>query len=145
MVGLSLLIFPTIAHLRPGFRVGERREFWLGPLAGAVAGLLGGVSGLPGPPLMIYLACLRLPKQEFVVAVSLMFLVAALGLGLGLATFADTSLSELALSSGACIPVFAGMWLGSKIRVQIDEIAFRRLVLATYLATGASFLLKAAW
>jgi uncharacterized membrane protein YfcA len=79
-----------------------------------------------------------------VVAVSMMFLTSAIGLELGLATFAASPATEILLSLAACIPVFIGMWLGAKMRMQMNERSFARLVLATYIGTGVSFILKAA-
>jgi len=92
---------------------------------------------------MIYLACLRLPKDEFVVAVSLMFLTAAAGLAIGLFVFGISRPAEFGLSALACIPVFIGMWLGNKARVRLSERAFSAAVLLTYVVTGASFIAKA--
>ncbi|HLJ21632.1 MAG TPA: sulfite exporter TauE/SafE family protein [Stellaceae bacterium] len=143
VVGAALVVFPTVAYLRPTIRVSREQEPWLGTLVGAVAGVLAGVSSMPGPPLMIYLACLRLPKNEFVVAVSLMFLVAQVGLGLGLIGLSKTGPLELSLSAAACIPVLAGMWLGSKARLRVSDRVFSVLVFATYLLTGVSFLVRA--
>jgi uncharacterized protein len=142
-LGVALVVFPTVAWLRPSIRIVPRHESWAGPVAGAVAGLLGGISNLPGPPLMIYLACLRLPKDEFVVAVSLMFLTSAVALGLGLLAFNGITATELALSAAACLPVFAGMWIGNHMRVKLSERMFAGLVLLTYLLTGVTFLMRA--
>jgi uncharacterized membrane protein YfcA len=143
VIGVALIVFPIIAWFRPAIQVTAKNERWMGPFVGAVAGLLGGVSNLPGPPLMIYLACLRLPRDEFVVAVSLMFLTSAVGLGLGLLAFSTITQEELALSAMACIPVFLGMWLGNMVRMRMNESAFARMVLITYLLTGLSFLVRA--
>ena len=47
----------------------------LNPLVGALSGMLGGISNLFGPPVIMYLVALRLPKDEFVATVALFFLV----------------------------------------------------------------------
>jgi uncharacterized membrane protein YfcA len=143
VIGTSVIVFPLIAHFRPHLRVSSATERWLGPLVGLVAGIIGGVSTFYGAPLMLYLVWLRLPKDLFVVAVSLMYFVGAVGLTVGLVLFGVTQLSGLGLSALACMPVFLGLWLGQRLRVRLDERRFARLLLAVYLATGASFLAKA--
>jgi uncharacterized membrane protein YfcA len=142
-LGIMVIVLPTIAYFRPQFRITPRQELWAGPVTGAMAGIIGGLSTLSGPPLMIYLACLRLPKDEFVVAVSLMFFTAAAGLALGLFFFGISRPAEFGISALACVPVFIGMWLGNKARVRLSERAFSVAVLLTYVVTGASFIAKA--
>ena len=144
-LGLIVIVLPLVAFFRPEFRLTRNRERWVGPFVGAVAGVIGGLSTLSGPPLMIYLACLRLPKEEFVVAVSQMFLTASAGLTAGLILFGLSRPTELAVSAAACIPVLLGMWVGSKARVRMSERLFAILVLFAYLLTGSTFIAKAFW
>jgi uncharacterized membrane protein YfcA len=42
------------------------------------------------------------------------------------------------------VPTALGMWLGQRVQLRITESVFSRLLIAIYLATGASFLLRAA-
>jgi uncharacterized protein len=82
--GTAIIVLPLVTYFYPALRIGPSLERWLGPCVGAIGGFLGGVSAFYGPPLMIFLAALRLPKAEFVPAISLMFFVGALGLAVGL-------------------------------------------------------------
>ncbi len=144
-LGLIVIVLPLIAFFRPELRISRNHERWAGPLVGAIAGIIGGLSTLSGPPLMIYLACLRLRKEEFVVAVSLMFLTASAGLTAGLLLFGLSRPTELAVSAVACIPVLLGMWAGNKARIRMSERVFAILVLVAYLLTGSTFIAKAFW
>jgi uncharacterized membrane protein YfcA len=144
-LGALVIVLPTISFFRPQLRISPNQEAWLGPLTGVAAGIIGGLSSLSGPPLMIYLSCLRLPKDEFVVAVSLMFLAAGAGLSVGLFLFGIGSPSDFGMSAVACIPVLLGMAIGQRVRVKMSERAFGVSVLLTYVLTGASFLAKALW
>jgi len=142
VIGACLIVIPGIAHLFPGIRLREPDERWLGPLTGIVAGLVGGVSSYYGPVLLLYILWLRLPKTVFVVAISQMYTVGSVGLALGLLAFGVATPQQLGLSALACAPVLAGLFLGQRVRLRLSERRFSLLILATYLASGASFLLR---
>jgi len=144
VIGAALILIPGIAHLFPSIRLGERQERWLGPLTGIVSGLVGGVSSYYGPVLLLYVMWLRLPKAIFVVAISQMYTVGSIGLALGLLAFGVATPAELGVSALACAPVFGGLLLGQRVRLRLSERHFSLLILATYLITGASFLLRLA-
>jgi uncharacterized membrane protein YfcA len=144
-LGIVVVIFSVATFFWREFRILPHQEIWAGPIVGAIAGIIGGLSTLSGPPLMLYLACLRLRKEEFVVAISQMFLIAYVGLALGILTFGFSRPTELVVSVAACIPVFIGMWLGNKARVRMSERAFAVAVFVAYFLTGVSFIAKAAW
>lgn len=143
IIGFSVTIIPLIAHFRPELRITAAAERWASPAIGLLSGLIGGVSTFYGPGLMLYLLWLRLPKDLFVVAISLMYFVGAVGLLIGLTIFGVTEPEGLGASALGCIPVFAGLWLGQRVRLRLDERRFARVLLVVYLLTGASFLAKA--
>jgi uncharacterized membrane protein YfcA len=141
-IGTSIIVIPLIAHFSPRLRIPPRYERWTGPAAGVFAGIVGGLSTFYGPPLMLYLIWLRMAKDEFVVAVSLTFFVGASALTVGLLLFGVADFGDIGLSVLACAPVFAGMWIGQKARVRLDQRRFSQLVLAVYVSMGLSFLAR---
>ncbi|HEX6979796.1 MAG TPA: sulfite exporter TauE/SafE family protein [Alphaproteobacteria bacterium] len=143
IIGASLLTLTAATRLQPKLHVPPAQERWVGPVAGAVSGVLGGISSVYGPPLMLFLAALRLPKHEFVATISLFFLAGHLALSVGVASFGIASFGDFMLSAAAVIPTLAGLWLGQRVQVRLDERRFRLTLDAVYVATGASFLLRA--
>jgi uncharacterized membrane protein YfcA len=143
VVGLVIIVVPSIAQLFPGLRIPSRWEKPSGAVAGLAAGFIGGISGFYGPLIIVYLVWLRLAKDFFVAAVSLMFFVGAVGLGAGLVGFGVSGTDEVVASGFVCLPCFLGLWLGQKLRVGFGERTFGRLLLVVYYVTGGSFLLKA--
>jgi uncharacterized protein len=142
-IGLALIVMPLVLHFAPGLALTPAQRRWGDPVVGAVAGLLGGIAAYYGPPLMIYLLGMRLPKDEFASAISLLYWIAALGIFLGIYATRAADLSLLGLSVLMLLPAGAGMWLGQRVQVRLSEAVFRRLLIAVYLATGASFLVEA--
>jgi len=142
LIGVALILLPTIARLQPRLRVRPRQEPWLAPLAGALAGLFGGISSYYGPALMLYVMWLRLPKAEFVVAVSQMFSVGAVGLAIGLFVFGVATPTQFGVSALACIPVLVGLLLGQRVRFRMSEQRFAQVIFVTYVVTGFSFLVR---
>ncbi len=144
IIGLAVIAFPVFISLRPAVRLPPRHEFWLNPLVGVASGFLGGISTFYGPPLMLYVFGMRLTKEEFIPAISLMYTVAGVGLLLGLWLMGVASHAELGLSVLMLIPTGIGMWLGRFVRVQLSERNFQRLLLCVYIVTGLTFLANAA-
>jgi uncharacterized membrane protein YfcA len=108
--------------------------------AGLFGGLLGGISTAFGPPLIMYLSALRLPKVEFVAAIGAIWTFASLML---IVAFHQSGIlvGERAWwSVAACIPVGVGLWLGSRLRDHIAQAPFRRLVRLALLLLGANLI-----
>ncbi len=143
LIGLAVIGIALMARFQPKVRVAPNHERWLGPLAGAIGGFLGGMTSFFGPPLMVFLAGLRLDKDEFVGAVSLMYFVGALGLAIGLAGFGIADAQSFTQSLLATIPALLGIKLGQLVRVRLNERGFAHWLFVLYLVIGASFLVKA--
>jgi uncharacterized membrane protein YfcA len=143
IIGTTLILLTITLRYRPSLQVRPAQESWAGPLVAGVGGTLGGFTGIYGPPFMLYLASLRLKKQEFVAAISQYFVAGNIGLTLGLLNFGGATPQDLALSAGATLPAYAGLWLGQRVQARLDERRYAGLLYALYLATGASFLIRA--
>jgi uncharacterized membrane protein YfcA len=121
--------------LRPS--VPKRLEAYLSPAVGAIAGLLGGVSTLFGPPLVMYLIALRLTKDEFIAAIAQLFFVAGTVLYITLAVIGALTVELVIASAFVTGPVAIGLVIGRKIRSRIGhEAVFQRVLVAVLLIAG---------
>jgi hypothetical protein len=143
VIGVSLIAIPLLARFNPNLIVRPREERWLSPLAGVFAGVIGGISSYYGPALLLYVMWLRLPKTEFVVAVSQMYTVGSVGLAVGLLAFGATTPAQFGVSALACAPVFLGLLLGQRVRLRLSEKHFARLIFGTYITMGLTFIARA--
>ncbi len=127
----------TIAQWRD-LRGHERRLWFLVP-----AGVLGGITNVPGTPLALYFQALGLPKAEFVRAVALTFLV------LKLSQFGavwQVGLMEprlLALSAGATVLALAAFRVGLWAQDRVPAATFNRAVLAFLGFVSVAMLVRA--
>ena len=116
-------------------------EVYFGPIAGATAGLFGGISMLFGPPLVMYLIALRLPKDEFIAAVAQLFFVAGAILYITLAVTGVLTIELVVASTIITIPVVIGLAIGRKIRSRIGrEELFQRVLVAVLLIAGLNLI-----
>lgn len=143
VLGLALVTLPLAIQRRKALIITARQRRWADPLVGAVAGLLGGIAAYYGPPLMLYLLGMRLGKDEFAAAISLLYWIAAAGIFVGVYGSGAADLAMLGLSALMLVPVGLGMWLGQRLQFGLSETQFQRLLIGIYLATGANFLVRA--
>lgn len=137
LLGVLLTVYAglSLAGLRAA--VPARHEAWLGPLVGAVNGVLTGMTGSFVVPGVLYLQALGLSRDLLIQAMGLLFALSTAALALALGTNGLLS-PELGLWSGAAVaPALVGMTLGQRIRQALSEALFRRVFFVALLLLGA--------
>ncbi|MGY8637655.1 sulfite exporter TauE/SafE family protein [Bradyrhizobium sp. 14AA] len=140
VVGMILIGYSLYALLRPQLKLATVMPRAADITVGFVNGLLGGLTGLAGIIITIWCNLRGLPKDmqraTFQPVAVVVFAVAALLLGAkGALTLETAKLFALGLPF-----LFAGTWLGLKLFGRIDEVAFRKIVLALLLVSGVALL-----
>jgi uncharacterized membrane protein YfcA len=111
--------------------------------AGAIAGALGGVSGIWGPPTVAYLTALGTPKHDQMRVQGVIYGLGAVAL-MGAHVGSGVLRAETVGFSLAMVPpAFAGMWAGMAVMNRIDQHAFRRATLFVLLIAGLNLLRRA--
>ena len=143
ILGVIVVSFCLLNHFRPELRIPHRAERPVGAAVGLVAGLMGGVSTILGPPLIMYATSLRLDKEAFVAALGTFFLMGGIFFTL---SFVERGVVDATTApwSLACVPpVLAGMWLGQRLGRRIEPERFRRIVLIVLFVLGLNLLRRA--
>jgi hypothetical protein len=140
LVGAALLIAVLAAGLKPHLTISPTTEKIVGPIAGLLGGVFGGIAALPGPIVFLYLLTTAHGKSNFVKSASLYLVCSSAGLALVLSRFAHLSLLDAATSALAVIPVFIGMAFGARLRPYVPSRVFRILVLAVVVASAVDLL-----
>lgn len=135
-LGLAVVVFAALqlAGWRPRVHEGNRRIAEIA--AGTVAGAIGGLAGVWGPPTVMYLTAMNTPKVEAVRVQGVVYGIGAVVLALahmksGVLTAATVPLSVLVL-----IPALAGMAVGFAVQDRLDQAKFRRVTLAVLVIAG---------
>ncbi len=143
VLGVIVVSFCAISQYRPEMTLPQRAERPVGAAVGLVAGVMGGVSTIPGPPLIMYVTALRLDKEAFVAALGTFFLMSGIFFTLFFVErgVLDTTTAPWSL---ACVPpALAGMGLGRQLGRRIEQERFRRIVLIVLFVLGLNLLRRA--
>jgi uncharacterized membrane protein YfcA len=109
-------------------------------VAGLGSGILGGLTAIWGPPLVVYLMSLHMERRTFVQALGVMFATQSVPLTLGFVVSGELTAETAVLSVGLLIPAFSGMYFGEKLRDRIDTKLFFRLFLTAFLLLGLNLI-----
>jgi len=109
-------------------------------VGGALSGILGGLTAIWAPPMVIYFLARRLDKDDFVRASGVLLFVGSVPLLFG---YLQNGLMtrDLALMSMAMIvPTLLGFALGEKIRHRVNAARFQKLILCLFLVMGLNLI-----
>jgi hypothetical protein len=143
VIGTAIVVFTGTSYFMPSWTLPARAQTWTGPLAGALSGLLGGISTIWGPPLMMYFLMIRLPKDAFIRTTGLVWSAASIPLLAGYVRNGIVDAEIARLSAAACVPSFAGLWVGQWLRARIEPEAFRKVLLIVVFFIGLNLIRRA--
>ena len=140
ILGLVVTVFAVVLLSGKKFKIPDHRRTQTEIGVGIFAGLVGGVSGIWGPPTVAYLTALNTPKAEQVRAQGVIY-----GLGAMLLIGAHLNTGVLSketapLSVILLIPAFVGIWLGFKAQDRLNQTLFRRLTLIVLIVAGLNLI-----
>jgi len=133
---IGVITILTALALLAGFRLHVRGEKQAGVPVGIASGLLGGSTGLAGPPVILFFSNQSKEKQVFRANITLYFLV------LGLSVLASQALNgivtreTLNYSLWLLPAVFLGTLLGMKLAHRVNESLFRKITLVGVMVSG---------
>lgn len=118
---------------------------WRAPVEfgiGLVGGLYGGISGVWGPPTIVYLLAAKVEKTEMVRVMSVLFAIGAVVLTGAHLRSGVLNAETAVLSAAMLVPAGLGMWLGYKAHDRMDPVRFKRWTLILLALSGLNLLRK---
>ena len=144
ILGVTFICLAALLLCLPRLRLDPRSDRWTAPLAGAIAGLLGGLSAMFGPPMIVWMVSRGATHDVFVKSMAILAFSGSAALLLALGGSGSMIWPDLLVSAAAIVPIQLGMPLGRWLRRRIDPAVFRIGVLAL-LALGGLDLLRRVW
>ena len=139
MIGIPVTFFACVQLLGLGLTL-ARQSPRIEAAIGAVAGTVGGISGVWGPPTVAYLTALGTPKIEQLRIQGVIYGLGAVALVVAHFGSGILNAQTVPFSAVLIVPALVGMWIGMKIQSRIDQAAFRKATLLVLLVAGLNLL-----
>ncbi len=145
LIGVPVTFFALVQLLGTHLHLRQSQRWLAEPLIGAGAGFVGGLSGVWGPPLVVFLTALGTDKREQMRIQGVVYglgavVLAGAHLGSGVLNAATLPLSALLV-----VPTLAGMALGLMLHERMPQAAFRRGTLLVLVVAGLNLIRRAVW
>ena len=136
ILGAFIVAFVALSVTGATPRVSRRWERWLSPVVGLLVGIVGGITNVPGTPLVIYFHALRLGKHEFVSSVAFTFVVYKVVQLAAVWYYGLLSASLVGPTLLLTLVALVGFWLGLMVQDRLEPRVFNRAVLVFLAVLG---------
>jgi hypothetical protein len=143
VIGMAIVVFVGFSVWQPRFVLDDKTVRWLSPIVGFLSGVIGGISTIYGPPMLIVLTSLRLPKDFFVAAVGVVLFSGSIFLTIAFSSVKILTADLVLPSALSALPVFAGMYAGRVLRNRIPQEGFRRVILLSLFLISLNLIRRA--
>lgn len=136
MLGLPITVFAALQLMGRKLAIRlhhrDRAEWGLG----VIGGLYGGVSGIWGPPLLVFLLSTGADKLQMIRAQGVVFLIGAMALLVSHLATGIANAESLGFSAALTVPALAGLYAGYWVQDLLDQARFRRWTQGLLVVTG---------
>jgi len=137
---LGILVVGFASLMLSGWQPRARNETTLMIGCALVAGTGGGISGVWGPPTVMYLSMHNLDKQAQMRAQGVIYGLGAILLLMGHIRSGIATPQALILGGFSILPACFGIWIGFKIQDRINQNMFRVTTLIVLIVTGLNLI-----
>ena len=130
----------SVTKLSP--RLPPHWEPWASPVVGFVAGVVGGITNVPGTPLVVYFYALGLSKREFVGAVAFTFVLYKLVQLAAVSWYGLMTWTLLGWSLLLTVAALGAFALGLRVQDRLEPRTFNRVVLGFLAVLGAWIVIR---
>ncbi|MBM3485584.1 MAG: sulfite exporter TauE/SafE family protein [Alphaproteobacteria bacterium] len=142
-LGAIVAAYSLINLFAVRIRIAPRAERRYGPVVGFVSGIITGMTGSVGLPPAMFFQALGMDKDTYLRAISLIFLVSGVFLGLALISHGGFNAPVALASALLLLPALAGMRIGQLLSAILSQERFRQIVFAFLLVVGLNLIAKA--
>ncbi len=139
-VGIMIMVFVIVNLFVKPIAIPERFDLAFQIVLGAIAGIIGGLTSLWAPAVVVYLMSKHMPKNEFVGAMGILLLGGSLPLLAGYWQAGLTTPTLLLYSALMVIPTLLGVALGEKGRHFLNGQQFRIVLLGVFFILGINLI-----
>ena len=143
MIGAPVTVFAVIQLLGVQLRLPEKGRGLIEVAIGLVAGFIGGLSGVWGPPTVMYLTALETPKGEQLRIQGVIYGLGALALFMAHISSGVVTKDTVVFSASLLVPALLGTWIGFQLHERIDQAAFKKATLIVLLVAALNLMRRA--
>ena len=141
ILGSMVVIYAVLSFRSVPYSITLPLQAWLGPLCGAINGVLTGLTGSLFLPGVMYLQAIGLSRDQLVQAMGLLFALSTLALGISLQETGRINVGLWQVSGFALLPALFGMHCGKICRGYLSDDLFRRVFLSGLALLGLYIML----
>ena len=142
-IGIPITVYSATQLMGWQLRVAPDRHRLAAMLFGAIAGVLGGLAAIWGPPTVAYLTSLDVEKREHVRVQGMVYFLGGIGLLASHLRSGVLNAETAPFSALLVVPALAGMWLGQRMHDRMDRDQFLRATLVVLLIAGLNLVRRA--
>lgn len=130
IVAVAVLAYIVFRVLKPNWQLAYERAFAVSGIAGGLAGVLQGATGVSAPLSISFLNAMKLEREVFMATISAFFLAIAVVQTPMLIDLGFMTVERFWLSCLALVPLAAFMPVGSWLAKKLPSQTFDRIILA---------------
>ncbi len=140
---VAIVCYVVLFFSHPDLHTTPERSRRFAPAVGAVAGMFQGAVGISGPIVGSWVHSYRLPRNAYILSVTLLFFLTGATQLIVLVASGELS-GRVGATLLACIPVLASIPVGTRLRRTVSRRGFDRAIVAILIVSAAALTIQVA-